>query len=141
MDFKLAAVVVPVADVDRARHFYRALGFRLDTDRSPSADARIVRLTPPGSTCSILIGTGIDIGIDTGTGNGTGNGIGSAVPGSARGLLLSVTDLAEARDQLLGCGLAVGPVSEFPGGCACAEFKDPDGNGWILVEAPIVATP
>ena len=125
MEYKLEAIVVPVADVDRARHFYRALGFRLDVDRSPGADARIVRLTPPGSACSIVIGSGI----------------GSAVPGSARGLLLSVSDLAEARTQLLGCGLAVGPVGEFAGGCACAEFTDPDGNGWILVEAPIVATP
>lgn len=125
MDLKLEAVVVPVADVDRARHFYRALGFQLDIDRSPGADTRLVRLTPPGSACSIVIG----------------NGIGTAVPGSARGLLLTVSDLAKARDQLTGCGLAVGPVGEFAGGCACAEFSDPDGNGWILVEAPIVATP
>jgi catechol 2,3-dioxygenase-like lactoylglutathione lyase family enzyme len=125
VEYKLEAVVVPVADVDRARHFYRALGFRLDTDRSPGEAARIVRLTPPGSACSIVIGSGI----------------GSAEPGSARGLLLTVTDLAAARDQLLGCGLAVGPVGEFAGGYACAEFSDPDGNGWILVEAHSVATP
>jgi catechol 2,3-dioxygenase-like lactoylglutathione lyase family enzyme len=125
VEYKLEAVVVPVADVDRARHFYRALGFRLDTDQSPGEDARIVRLTPPGSSCSIVLG----------------NGLGPAEPGSARGLLLTVSDLTAARAQLLDRGLLVGPVQTFAGGYACAEFSDPDGNGWILVEAPIVATP
>lgn len=124
MEYKLEAVVVPVADVDRARHFYRALGFRLDTDQRPGEDTRIVRLTPPGSSCSIVLGSGI----------------GPAEPGSARGLVLTVSDLAAARAQLLTCGLTVGPDREV-GGYACAEFSDPDGNGWILVEAPIVATP
>ena len=115
MDAKLTAVVVPVSDVDRSRHFYRALGFRLDLDRA-ERDVRVVQLTPPGSPCSIIIGTGIT----------------SADPGSAVGVL-KVTDLESALAHLRAHGVSPSP-SPSATGFACATFSDPDGNTWLLVD-------
>jgi catechol 2,3-dioxygenase-like lactoylglutathione lyase family enzyme len=115
VDSKLEAVVVPVSDVDRSRHFYRALGFHLDGDTTVDAGLRVVRLTPPGSSCSILIGTGLT----------------SAAPGSARGVL-KVDDLESARAELEACGAALGPVSRCQTGDEYVELTDPDGNCWLL---------
>lgn len=84
MDMKLEVVVVPVGDVDRAKNFYKALGRREDAGFAAGADFRVVQLTPPGSPCSIIFGTGIT----------------SAAPGSAQGLQLTVTDIEAARAEL-----------------------------------------
>jgi len=115
VDTKLEAVVVPVSDVDRSRHYYRALGFDLDRDDA-AGDLRVVQLTPPGSLCSILIGTGLS----------------SALPGSACGVL-RVVDLEAARAELRARGAALGPVSRWPTGVSYVVFSDPDGNQWMLV--------
>jgi catechol 2,3-dioxygenase-like lactoylglutathione lyase family enzyme len=115
VDSKLEAIVVPVSDVDRSRHFYRALGFRLDRDDAAGA-VRVVALTPPGSLCSILIGTGIS----------------TATPGSSCGLL-RVDDLEAACAELQARGAALRPASRWPTGVPYVEFDDPDGNRWLLV--------
>lgn len=115
VDSKLEAIVVPVSDVDRSRHFYRALGFRLDRDDA-AGPVRVVELTPPGSSCSILIGTGIC----------------SATPGSSCGLL-RVDDLEAACAELQARGAALRPASRWPTGVPYVEFGDPDGNRWLLV--------
>jgi catechol 2,3-dioxygenase-like lactoylglutathione lyase family enzyme len=132
MDLKLELVLVPVTDVDRAKAFYvDNAGFRLDVDHQAGDDFRVVQLTPPGSACSISIGKGIT----------------SAPPGSAEGLHLVVTDIAAARDELAGRGVEVSEVRHMgaagwePGAhpehasyASFADFKDPDGNTWILQE-------
>jgi catechol 2,3-dioxygenase-like lactoylglutathione lyase family enzyme len=84
-EMKLEVVVLPVSDVDRAKDFYQGLGWRLDADLKRSGDFRVVQLTPPGSACSIIFGTGVS----------------SAVPGSAQGLHLSVYDVESARQELV----------------------------------------
>ncbi|TCC50620.1 hypothetical protein E0H75_10450 [Kribbella capetownensis] len=121
MDSKLEAVVVPVTDVDRTRHFYRALGFRLDVDEATRDGLRVVQLTPPSSVCSIIIGTGIT----------------PATPGSFRGQL-TVPDLEAARAELLARGASPSAVIRCRTGCDAVTFDDPDGNQWLLVEgAPL----
>src|ERR1700744_3100653 len=84
MDFRLEVVVLPVADVDRAKDFYKALGWREDADLAKGPDFRVVQLTPPGSPCSVIFGTGLT----------------SAAPGSAEGLQLVVSDIDAARAEL-----------------------------------------
>ena len=118
MDFKLELLPVPVADLDRAKQFYQEqVGFRLDHDVRPSATVRVVQLTPPGSGCSIVLAQGL---------------AGLAMPaGSLRGLHLVVADVAAARAELLGRGVAVGEVQNM-GGVLYASFADPDGNTWVL---------
>ena len=118
MDFKLELLPVPVADIDRAKQFYQAqVGFRLDHDVLPSATVRVVQLTPPGSGCSIVLAAGL---------------AGLAMPaGSLRGLHLVVADVAAARAELVGRGVAVGEVQNM-GGVLYASFTDPDGNTWVL---------
>ena len=116
VDSKLEAIVVPVSDVDRSRHFYRALGFRLDRDDT-AGDVRIVELTPPGSLCSIIIGTGIN----------------SAEPGSVVGVL-RVHDLSATVAELQARGAVPSPICYLPAGSDCVSFSDPDGNKWVLVE-------
>ena len=131
MDMKLELVVVPVSDVDRAKAFYEKAGFRLDVDHRAGPEFRVVQLTPPGSECSISIGTGLT----------------QTPPGSFQGLHLVVTDIAAARTDLVGRGVDVGEVFHFgPEGQAAgsdpehrdyasfAGFTDPDGNGWLLQE-------
>jgi catechol 2,3-dioxygenase-like lactoylglutathione lyase family enzyme len=139
VDMKLEVVVVPVADVGKAKDFYQALGWRLDADFAPGADFRVVQLTPPGSACSIIFGTGIT----------------SAAPGSAQGLHLVVTDIDAARAELAAAGAGVSEVFHDAGGVfhhagtaervagpapdhrsygSFASFSDPDGNGWLLQE-------
>ena len=139
MDTKLEVVVLPVADVDRAKKFYKALGWREDADFATGADFRVVQLTPPGSACSVIFGTGLT----------------SAAPGSTDGLQLVVDDIEAARAELAGRGAAVSEVFHDAGGVfhhagtegrvagpasnrqtygSFASFSDPDGNNWFLQE-------
>lgn len=138
---KLEAVVIPVADVERAKRFYGALGWRLDADFAFDNGFRVVQYTPPGSPCSIQFGTNIT----------------TAVPGAAQGLYLIVSDIESARDALGargaevsavfhpatpgaqfqpagGNGRAGGPAPDHLSYSSFATFSDPDGNGWLLQE-------
>lgn len=115
MDWKLELVAVPVSDVDRAKAFYEQVGFNADHDHHLSDDLRFVQLTPPGSACSIALGTGI---VDT-------------PPGSLQGMQVVVDDVEAARAELVERGVEVSEVQEFPWG-RFAFFSDPDGNGWAL---------
>jgi catechol 2,3-dioxygenase-like lactoylglutathione lyase family enzyme len=116
MDWKLELVAVPVTDVDRAKRFYtEQVGFHADHDHQVSDDLRFVQLTPPGSACSIALGTGVT----------------DAQPGSATGLQLVVSDIEAARSQLLDGGVEVGEVQDFPRG-RFVFFADPDGNRWAV---------
>jgi len=119
MDMKLELVMVPVTDVDRAKEFYERMGFNVDHDQSPTDDIRFVQLTPPGSACSIAIGTGL---VDTS-------------PGSAKGLQLVVDDVHAAQDELAGRGVEVSDVQSFPWG-DFVFFEDPDGNSWSVQQIP-----
>jgi uncharacterized glyoxalase superfamily protein PhnB len=117
MDFKLELVPVPVTDVDRAKAFYvERAGFVADHDHTVSDEIRFVQLTPPGSACSIVIGTGIT----------------PSEPGSSQGLLLVVEDIDAARAELVERGLEVSPVQDMDWGSRHAPFSDPDGNSWQL---------
>jgi catechol 2,3-dioxygenase-like lactoylglutathione lyase family enzyme len=141
VDLKLEAVVIPVADVDRAKEFYERLGWRLDADFGFDNGFRVVQFTPPGSGCSVQFGTNIT----------------SAAPGAAQGLYLIVSDIEAARDELATRGVGVSevfhagtPGAQFqsdgmsgrvtgpaPGRSSYgsfATFSDPDGNGWLLQE-------
>jgi catechol 2,3-dioxygenase-like lactoylglutathione lyase family enzyme len=133
MDMKLELVVLPVTDVDRAKTFYEQLGFRLDVDHRAGESFRVVQLTPPGSACSITIGTGVT----------------TSEPGSTQGLHLVVTDLPAVLAELAERGVEVsepfhfGPQGQAPGldpqrqkYGSYASFTDPDGNGWLLQEVP-----
>jgi catechol 2,3-dioxygenase-like lactoylglutathione lyase family enzyme len=118
MDYKLELVGVPVSDVDRAKAFYvDQAGFNPDHDHSVSDDLRFVQLTPPGSACSIAIGTGVVDG----------------EPGSVKGLQVVVADIEEAKADLSGRGVEVGEVQDFPWG-RFLFFSDPDGNRWAVQE-------
>jgi catechol 2,3-dioxygenase-like lactoylglutathione lyase family enzyme len=120
MDWKLELVGVPVTDVDRARDFYTGtLGFSLDHDHQVSDGLRFVQLTPPGSACSIAIGTGI---VDS-------------PPGSAQGLQMVVSDIQTAHDELAGRGVEVSDIQKFDWG-SFVFFSDPDGNGWAVQQLP-----
>jgi catechol 2,3-dioxygenase-like lactoylglutathione lyase family enzyme len=127
IDMKLEVVVLPVADVDRAKRFYQSLGWRFDIDLVVSDEARTVQMTPPHSQCSIQFGKG-----------GT-----TAEPGSGQGMILVVDDIDAARDDLVSRGVDVSDVQEqrppgldAPGRSyfARASFSDPDGNTWVLQE-------
>jgi catechol 2,3-dioxygenase-like lactoylglutathione lyase family enzyme len=131
VDMKLELVVLPVSDVDRAKTFYEKAGFRLDVDHRAGDEFRVVQLTPPGSECSITIGTGLS----------------PAEPGSITGLHLVVGDIEAVRAELVGNGVDVsepfhfGPTGQEPGldpdrrdYGTFASFSDPDGNGWLLQE-------
>ena len=120
MDWKLELVSVPVSDVDRAKAFYTdKVGFVADHDYQVSEELRFVQLTPPGSACSIAIGSGMDQG----------------EPGSVRGLQIVVPDVAAARDDLLARGVEVSDLQDLPWGIF-ALFRDPDGNSWALQQIP-----
>ena len=138
-DMKLEVVILPVADVDRAKGFYEGLGWRVDADGG-GGDFRVVQLTPPGSPASIIFGSGVT----------------SAQPGSVDRLLLAVDDIVAAREELVANGVEVsevfhdaagGPIAGFhadgagrasgpdPQGQSYASyalFDDPDGNRWML---------
>jgi predicted enzyme related to lactoylglutathione lyase len=120
MDWKLELVNVPVSDVDRAKAFYtEKAGFHLDNDATVSDDLRFVQLTPPGSACSISIGTGLS----------------DMPPGSVRGLQLVVSDIDAAREELLERGVDVSDVAVHPWG-SFVFFSDPDGNAWSVQQLP-----
>jgi catechol 2,3-dioxygenase-like lactoylglutathione lyase family enzyme len=138
VDLKLEVVVIPVADVDRAKRFYEGLGWRLDADFADGDAWRLVQLTPPGSPCSVMLGKGFT----------------SAVPGSVQGTFLVVDNLETARAELAGHGVEVSEVFHFEGDrlvvgangrtpgrdpqgrsyLSFASFSDPDGNSWLLQE-------
>ena len=136
VETKLEVVIIPVSDVDRAKRFYENIGWRLDADFS-GGGRRIVQLTPPGSPCSIIFGTGIT----------------PVAPGSVQGLMLVVSDVARARAELVAHGVDVTEVFHFDGFLRVdgtghvpgpdpegrsysshASFRDPDGNGWLMQE-------
>jgi catechol 2,3-dioxygenase-like lactoylglutathione lyase family enzyme len=122
MDMKLELVPVPVADVDRSKAFYtERLGFVLDVDVQPAPGMRVVQLTPPGSACSIVVGTGM-------------GAISEMAPGAVQGLHLVVADIDRARAELVDRGVEIGAVSDVGGGVRYAFFADPDGNTWTLQE-------
>jgi catechol 2,3-dioxygenase-like lactoylglutathione lyase family enzyme len=141
VDMKLEVVVIPVADVDRAKQFYKSLGWREDADFVADEDFRIVQLTPPGSPCSLQFGIGLT----------------AAPPGSSRGAYLVVDDVEAARAELADRGAQVseifheaqlgarfrpvgdperepGPATERQTYGSFVSFDDPDGNGWIVQE-------
>ncbi len=133
MDWKLELVVVPVSDVDHAKAFYaEKVGFNVDHDTRVSDEVRVVQLTPPGSACSIAIGTGI---------------VGTP-PGSVQGLQLVVSDIEAARAELVERGVEVSEVQAFIGGAWVSAnppfddwnsfvfFNDHDGNGWAVQQGP-----
>jgi predicted enzyme related to lactoylglutathione lyase len=122
MHMKLELVPIPVTDVDRAKAFYvERLGFVEDVDIRPAEGVRIVQLTPPGSACSIGLGTGLPA-------------YDEAPPGSAKALHLVVNDIEQARAELIGRGVQVGPVQDVGGGVKYAGLVDPDGNTLTLQE-------
>jgi catechol 2,3-dioxygenase-like lactoylglutathione lyase family enzyme len=144
VDLKFEIVVIPVADVDRAKEFYANLGWRLDIDAGNGNDYRIVQFTPPGSACSIIFGQNVT----------------AAAPGSAQGLYLIVSDINAARKELADLGVKIsdafhgdigvydgtdepflfgrrrvsGPDPNQTSYRSYASFHDPDGNGWLLQE-------
>jgi catechol 2,3-dioxygenase-like lactoylglutathione lyase family enzyme len=129
-EVRLEVVTVPVSDVDRAKAFYEKVGWRLDIDIEPAEGVRIVQFTPPGSGCSIAIGTGVT----------------PAEPGSFQGSELAVFDIDATREDLIGRGIEVSELYHLDGGpkpgpdpegrsyMTFASFKDPDGNVWQLQE-------
>jgi catechol 2,3-dioxygenase-like lactoylglutathione lyase family enzyme len=134
MNGKIELLLLPVEDVDRAKEFYvERCGFQLIVDHSPSDSFRIVQCQPSGSACAV--GFGVGIRLDT-------------PPGSVRGIHLMVTDIVEARDELLARGVAVEPIVNFGADgtahdgphpdrsdyASFASFEDPDGNSWLLQE-------
>ncbi|MFJ9836562.1 VOC family protein [Streptomyces sp. NPDC101169] len=139
MDMKLEVVVVPVSDVDRAKEFYTALGWRLDADIAPDTEFRVVQVTPPGSPASVIFGTSVT----------------AQTPGSAQGLHLVVDDIEAAHEELTRRGADPSEVFHDAGGVfhhadtdarvpgpdagrgsygSFLSFTDPDGNGWFLQE-------
>jgi catechol 2,3-dioxygenase-like lactoylglutathione lyase family enzyme len=139
MDMRLEVVVLPVADVDRAKHFYTTLGWREDADFAGPNDFRVVQMTPPGSAASVIFGRNVT----------------NAVPGSVRDLMLVAADVEKARAELAERGVNVsevfhdadgvfhhagtdnrapGPDPERRSYGSFISFSDPDGNGWIVQE-------
>jgi catechol 2,3-dioxygenase-like lactoylglutathione lyase family enzyme len=130
IDMKLEVVTLPVSDVDRAKHFYQSLGWRLDADIVVGDAFRAVQLTPLHSACSIAFGKGLT----------------TDEPGSVQRLLLAVSDIGAAREDLISRGVDVSDVFHLAGGRVVgpdpegrsyqtyASFTDPDGNGWLLQE-------
>ncbi|MEU2519072.1 MULTISPECIES: VOC family protein [Streptomyces] len=150
MDLKLELLALPVSDVDRAKAFYEAMGFRLDLDKAAGEEWRAVHFTPPGSECSVIFGKGLT----------------SVPPGSAQGVYLVVDDIEKSRAELVDRGIEVSEVfhdanavfhhghgggdfthdpaqgqGRLPGlhpdrmsYGSFATFSDPDGNGWVLQE-------
>ena len=115
MDMKLELVSVPVSDVDRAKAFYEQVGFNADHDHRVSDELRFVQLTPPGSACSIAIGTGLT----------------TMAPGSIEGLQVVVTDIESTHADLSGRGIDVSEIQDLPFG-SFVYFADPDGNRWAV---------
>ncbi len=131
MEYKLEVVVVPVSDIDRAKHFYAdQMGFNVDVDHQPSEEVRIVQMTPAGSACSVTIG----------------KGLARMEPGSLQGLQLVVADIEAAREDLLSRGVPISTIQHHDGTSfvegkggrwnSFMFFSDPDGNGWAIQEKP-----
>jgi predicted enzyme related to lactoylglutathione lyase len=121
VDWRLELVQVPVSDVDRAKAFYtEKCGFNADQDQRVGDEIRFVQLTPPGSACSIALGTGLG---------------GNMRPGSVEGLQMVVSDIHAAHAQLVERGVEVSEVQEFDWG-SFVFFSDPDGNGWAVQQIP-----
>jgi catechol 2,3-dioxygenase-like lactoylglutathione lyase family enzyme len=139
MDMKLEVIVLPVADVDRAKDFYTGLGWRLDADVPTGEDFRVVQVTPPGSPASVIFGKSVT----------------AQAPGTAQGLHLIVDDIQAAQDELKRSGAEPSEVFHDAGGVfhhggtdarvsgpdpqrgsygSFLSFSDPDGNGWVLQE-------
>ncbi len=139
VDMRLEVVVLPVADVDRAKQFYQSMGWRLDADFATGDDFRVIQMTPTGSACSIIFGKGLT----------------SAEPGSTQDLMLVAFDLDAARADLVSRGIDVSDVFHDVGGVfhhagttgrvagpdpqgrsygSFVSFSDPDGNGWLVQE-------
>ena len=119
-EVRLEVVTVPVSDVDRAKAFYvDQVGFNADHDHVVSDTLRFVQLTPPGSGCSITIGTGVS----------------EMEPGSQKGLQLVVDDIEVARDELRARGVQTSDVNDMPWG-RFIFFSDPDGNSWAIQQLP-----
>jgi catechol 2,3-dioxygenase-like lactoylglutathione lyase family enzyme len=139
VDMRLEVVVVPVADVDRAKDFYVSLGWRLDADFVAQDGLRVIQVTPNGSPCSVIFGSQVT----------------RATPGSAEGLHLIVDDIEAAHADLVSRGVEVSEIFHDAGGvfhhggdegrvpgpdpqrgsyASFASFTDPDGNGWVLQE-------
>ena len=120
MDWKLELVAVPVSDVDRAKQFYtHQIGFNADHDHQVNDKLRFVQLTPPGSACSIVIGTGIT----------------DMPAGSSKGLQMVVSDITQAHARLAGRGVDVSDIEVMPWG-SFVYFNDPDGNKWAVQQLP-----
>jgi catechol 2,3-dioxygenase-like lactoylglutathione lyase family enzyme len=120
MDWKIELVAIPVSDVDRAKVFYvDQVGFNADHDHQVNDTLRFVQLTPPGSACSIVMGTGIT----------------EMAPGSQRGVQVVVADVAAARDSLIAHGVPASDIDVQPWG-SFVTFADPDGNTWALQQLP-----
>lgn len=118
---KIELVAIPVTDVDRAKAFYvDQVGFNDDHDYQVNENLRFVQLTPPGSACSVVLGTGIT----------------DMPPGSQRGLQMVVADVAAVRDSLLAHGVEASNVDVQPWG-SFVKFADPDGNTWALQQLPV----
>ncbi len=121
---KLELVPIPVTDIDRAKAFYvDKVGFHLDHDTYPSENVRVVQLTPPGSACSMVMGTGL-------------GEISDMVPGSIKGVHLVVKDIVAACEALNKRGVETGELVVYPRGIKFSGFSDPDGNAWVLQEIP-----
>jgi catechol 2,3-dioxygenase-like lactoylglutathione lyase family enzyme len=140
VDMKLEVAVIPVSDVDRAKEFYSRLGWRLDADRAIGDNFRLIQFTPPGSSCSIQFGLNLT----------------PAAPGSAQAMLLAVSDIEVARQELIARNVDASEVFHCETGTACrfpgigirvvgphterlsyfsfVSFTDPDGNGYVLQE-------
>src|SRR5688500_12347945 len=132
MDWKLELVILPVADVDRAKAFYsEKVGFNVDVDHRAGDAFRVVQLTPPGSACSISLGKGIT----------------EAAPGSVQGLHLVVSDIDAAHAELVERGVEASEIFHFEAGGkvpgpepqrqdygSFLSFSDPDGNSWVVQE-------
>jgi catechol 2,3-dioxygenase-like lactoylglutathione lyase family enzyme len=120
MQMKLELIILPVSDVDRAKAFYtEKIGFHADFDQQISDTLRFVQLTPPGSACSIAIGKGIT----------------TMQPGSLEGLLMVVSDVRAAREELIKRGAEISEIDVQDWG-HFAYFRDPDGNSWSLQQLP-----
>jgi len=128
-DMRLELVPLPVSDVDRAKAFYEQVGFGNVHDTQVTETMRVVQLTPPGSSCAIVFGTGA---IVFGTGMGP---ITDMVPGSVKGLHLVVEDMAATRAALTERGIELSDVDDM-GGVLYSYFSDPDSNMWALQQWP-----
>src|SRR5580704_3384646 len=134
VDMSLEVVVIPVSDVERAKHFYGGLGWRLDADVTKST-LRIVQFTPPGSTCSIQFGTGLT----------------ASAAGCTQSVYLVVSDIEAARAVLISRGVDAsevfhrgGPNGRLSGPdparasyASFISFSDPDGNTWLVQEVSV----